>query len=74
MNANTTIKPPLSTQGNQIIDATGKAVLLRGVNWFGMEVDVHVPHGLWVRDYKDMLAQIKKLGYNIIRLPYSVNA
>lgn len=70
----TSITTPLSTKGSQIIDATGKQVLLRGVNWFGMETDTHVPHGLWVRDYKDMLAQIKKLGYNVIRLPYSVQA
>ncbi|KGF71675.1 hypothetical protein DO97_16290 [Neosynechococcus sphagnicola sy1] len=39
-----------------------------------METDVHVPHGLWARDYKDMLAQIKGLGYNVIRLPFSVQA
>jgi endoglucanase len=69
-----TIKTPLSTKGSQIIDANSNIVLLRGVNWFGMETEVHVPHGLRKRDYKDMLAQIKKLGYNFIRLPYSVNA
>ena len=63
---------PLSTSGRTIVDAKGKVVLLRGVNWFGMETDTHAPHGLWQRDYKEMLAQIKKLGYNVIRLPYSV--
>jgi endoglucanase len=68
------IKTPLSTKGSQIVDADGNAILLQGVNWFGMETDVHVPHGLWKRDYKDMLRQIKGLGYNIIRLPYSVQA
>jgi endoglucanase len=73
-NAAMAIQTPLSTKGSQIIDSTGKQVLLRGVNWFGMETDVHVPHGLWVRDYKDMLAQIKTLGYNVIRLPFSVQA
>ncbi len=66
------IKTPLSTKGSQIVDADGNTVLLRGVNWFGMETDVHVPHGLWKRDYKNMLAQIKNLGYNVVRLPYSV--
>jgi endoglucanase len=66
------IKTPLSTKGSQIVDTNGNTVLLRGVNWFGMETDMHVPHGLWKRDYKDMLAQIKNLGYNIIRLPYSL--
>ena len=60
-NAATTIQLPLFTKGSQIIDATGETVLLRGVNWFGMETDLHVPHGLWTRDYKEMLAQIKSL-------------
>ncbi|HEY9618336.1 MAG TPA: glycoside hydrolase family 5 protein [Microcoleaceae cyanobacterium] len=72
--ASTTIHPPLSTKGSQILDAKGQPVLLRGVNWFGIESEVHVPHGLWARDYKDMLAQIKSQGYNVIRLPYSVQA
>jgi endoglucanase len=65
---------PLSTRGARIIDAKGKTVLLQGVNWFGMETETHVPHGLWSRDYKEMLAQIKSLGYNSIRMPYSVEA
>jgi endoglucanase len=72
--AATNIKPPLSTKGSQIIDATGKTVLLRGVNWFGTETQDHIVHGLWARDYQEMLAQIKNLGYNVIRYPYSVNA
>ncbi len=69
-----TIQPPLSTRGRQIVDARGQVVLLRGVNWFGIETELQVPHGLWMRDYKQMLAQIKGLGYNVIRLPYSVQA
>lgn len=72
--AATTIVPPLSTRGSRIVDAKGRVVLLRGVNWFGTELREHVPHGLWVRDYKDMLAQMKSLGYNVIRLPYSIQA
>jgi endoglucanase len=68
------IETPLYTRGSQIIDARGRTVLLRGINWFGMELDTHAPNGLWVRDYKDMLAQIKSLGYNVIRLPYSIEA
>jgi endoglucanase len=69
-----TIPVPLSTRGSQIVDASGKPILLRGVNWFGIETENHAPHGLWARDYKEMLSQIKSLGYNIIRLPYSVQA
>jgi len=72
--AATPIQTPLSTRGSQIVDAKGKPVLLRGVNWFGMETELHVPHGLWQRDYKEMLAQIKSLGYNVIRLPFAVQS
>lgn len=73
-NAAAVIQFPLSTNGAKIVDAKGTTVLLRGVNWFGIETETHTPHGLWLRDYKDMLAQIKKQGYNLIRLPYSVQA
>ena len=73
-NAATVIQFPLSTNGAKIVDAKGTTVLLRGVNWFGIETETHTPHGLWLRDYKEMLAQIKAQGYNLIRLPYSVQA
>jgi len=69
-----TIQTPLSTQGARIVDAKGSPVLLRGVNWFGLESSIYVPHGLWFRDYKEMLSQIKSLGYNVIRMPYSIEA
>jgi endoglucanase len=69
-----TIELPLSTQGAKIVDARGRTVLLRGVNWFGIETGLHAPDGLSSRDYKEMLSQIKSLGYNLIRLPYSVQS
>ncbi|MGD1861876.1 MAG: cellulase family glycosylhydrolase [Leptolyngbyaceae cyanobacterium] len=69
-----TARSPLSTQGSRIIDSQGQTVLLRGVNWFGMETETHTPHGLWSRDYKEMLQQIRSLGYNTIRLPFSVQS
>ena len=43
---------------------------LTGVNWFGFETGNYVAHGLWTRDYKSMLQQIKDLGFNCIRLPW----
>jgi endoglucanase len=70
----TMIQLPLSTKGSRIVDSTGRSVFLRGVNWFGIESELHAPHGLWKRDYKEMLAQIKTLGYNVIRLPYAVQS
>jgi endoglucanase len=45
---------------------------LTGVNWFGFETGSYVTHGLWSRDYKGMLQQIKDLGFNCIRLPWCV--
>ena len=44
---------------------------IAGINWFGFETGNNVVHGLWSRDYKSMIDQMKTLGYNTIRLPYS---
>ena len=65
---------PLKTQGNKIVDTAGNQVVLQGVNWFGFETANHAPHGLWTRDYKEMLAQIKAQGFNTIRMPFSIQA
>ncbi len=59
------------TSGNKILDASNQQVRITGINWFGFETGNYVAHGLWSRDYRDMLDQIKGLGFNTIRLPYS---
>lgn len=59
------------TSGSKILDSNNQPVRITGINWFGFETGNYVVHGLWSRDYKDMLNQIKSLGYNTIRLPYS---
>ena len=59
------------TSGSQILDANGKIVRIAGVNWFGMESTNFAPHGLWIRGYKEMMDQMKQLGFNTIRLPFS---
>ena len=59
------------TSGNQIFDSNNQPVRIAGINWFGFETANYVAHGLWSRNYQDMLNQIKSLGYNTIRLPYS---
>ncbi len=61
----------LHTDGANIVDSKGNVVKLTGVSWFGTETDTLVPHGLWARNWKDMLDEIVKLGFNSIRLPYS---
>ncbi|HEU4391253.1 MAG TPA: glycoside hydrolase family 5 protein, partial [Blastocatellia bacterium] len=58
------------TNGSQIVDANGQPVRITGINWFGMETSTFVPHGLWARNWSDMLDQVKSLGYNTLRLPY----
>ena len=43
---------------------------LTGVNWFGFETSNLSPHGLWARDYKSVLKQIKDRGFNAVRIPW----
>ncbi|HEY7326286.1 MAG TPA: cellulase family glycosylhydrolase [Gemmataceae bacterium] len=59
------------TAGNQIVDVNGNPVKIAGVNWFGFETTTFVADGLWARNYKDMMNQMKQLGFNTIRIPYS---
>ena len=59
------------TSGRQLLDSSGQPVRIAGINWFGFETTNKVVHGLWARDYKSMLDQVKSLGYNTLRLPYS---
>ena len=60
----------LSVSGNKLIDSRGEEVRLTGVNWFGFETQNYFPHGIWTRDMKSVLQQIKDLGFNTIRVPW----
>jgi len=62
---------PLSTQGNQIIDTNGDPVQIRAVNWFGLETESFMPHGLWQRNLEEMMDEMVELGFNALRLPFS---
>ncbi|MBI3887517.1 glycoside hydrolase family 5 protein [Candidatus Microgenomates bacterium] len=57
------------TANGQIYN-NGNLIKLRGLNWFGFETDTHVVHGLWARGYKDVITQMKGLGFNAVRLPF----
>ncbi|HEX3444330.1 MAG TPA: cellulase family glycosylhydrolase [Chthoniobacterales bacterium] len=61
----------LHTSGGQIADSKGNVVRLTGLSWFGLETPNYCPHGLWVRSMDSMLDQIRGLGYNMIRVPFS---
>ncbi len=58
-------------KSGRIYDDQGQRVPLRGVNWFGFETESHAPHGLWARSVDSMIAQMKSMGINAVRLPLS---
>ena len=68
------IMGPLSTSGNQILNAAGEAVQIEAVSWFGLETSNYAPHGLWTRNWQEMMDEIKATGFNAIRLPFSLEA
>jgi endoglucanase len=61
----------LHTSGSQIQDSQNNVVRLTGVSWFGFETSTFCPQGLWARSMDSMLDQMKSLGFNVIRVPYS---
>ena len=60
----------LNAVGNKLFDSYGNEVQITGVNWFGFETSMNHFHGLWTRDHKSMLQQIKDQGFNTIRIPW----
>eukprot|EP01035_Chromulina_nebulosa_P022450 gene22450-29071_t len=67
---NIKVSSVLSTKGNQIVDSNGNSVRLTGINWFGYETHDGIVHGLWTRNYKSMLDQVKELHFNVLRIPF----
>lgn len=61
----------LHTDGTRIVDASGRAVTLAAVNWYGAEGPTYVPGGLNKRPYMEILLTIKALGFNAVRMPFS---
>lgn len=61
----------LSSIGNKLFDACGKEVRLTGINWFGFETGSYRFHGIWMRDMFSVLKQIKDMGFNCIRIPWT---
>lgn len=53
----------------KIYDANQQEIKLYGVNWFGFETRNYVPHGLWARNWQDMITQMQNLGFNAVRMP-----
>ncbi len=62
------------TRGAQILDARNNPVRLAGVNWYGFECNSMVPGGLSYQTLDYICRKVVNLGFNLIRLPYSVQA
>lgn len=59
-----------NTDNGGIYEDDGNRIHLYGVSWFGFETGDHVVHGLWARNWKDMITQIKGVGFTAVRLPF----
>lgn len=59
------------TSGTQILDENDRQVRIAGVTWYGMESSYWVPAGLDYQPYTRIMDEVKVLGYNAIRLPFS---
>ena len=62
---------PLHTRGRFIVDANDRRVKLASVNWYGASDTHMVPGGLDRAPLTQIVAQIKALGFNSVRLPFS---
>jgi endoglucanase len=66
------VQPPLSASGRYIVDAHGRRVRLAGVNWYGAHEDDGLVSGLDRTDRVRLARVIARLGFNSVRLPFSL--
>ena len=62
---------PLHTSGRYIVDAQGQRVKLAAVNWYGAEEQDFVVAGLDFAPVAAIARQIRIMGFNTVRLPWS---
>ncbi len=62
----------LSTHGGSLVDSSGRTVVINAINWFGMETTEAAPQGLDTVNYATTMAQMVSLGFNAIRIPFSL--
>jgi endoglucanase len=55
----------------RLVDSSGRPVKLAGVSWFGLETGSCALHGLSMRSLRDMLSQMRGVGFNVLRIPFS---
>jgi endoglucanase len=64
---------PLSTKNATIVDADGTHVKLACVNWYGAHMERYVVDGLDVQPLEFIAGRIRSLGFNCVRLVYSLD-
>jgi endoglucanase len=62
---------PLHTSGQHIVDSNGAQVHLNAFNWYGAEGTDYVVEGLQAQPLSTIVATIKGLGFNAVRLLWS---
>lgn len=65
------IAVPLHTSGANIVDSNGNRVRLNAFNWYGTESSDYVVAGLEIAPLQSIVNEIKSLGFNAVRLPWS---
>ncbi|KAJ5995555.1 hypothetical protein N7481_002532 [Penicillium waksmanii] len=61
---------PFHTEGKRIVDVTGSPFVYVGINWPG-EGETMIPEGLQYSSIADIVAQIKSLDYNSVRMGWA---
>jgi endoglucanase len=62
---------PLRTRGPRLVDRAGAEVHLASVNWYGAEERDYVVGGLDHQRLDTIASEIRALGFNSVRLPWS---
>ncbi|MDR0197707.1 MAG: cellulase family glycosylhydrolase [Oscillospiraceae bacterium] len=62
----------LFAKGNKIVDKNGKEVWITGINWFGYNTGTNTFDGLWACNLEVSLQSIADRGFNMLRIPMSV--
>ena len=58
-------------QAGKIYDPYGQELQVRGISHFGFSGTILQPQYLWQMGWKEQIAQIKALGFNAVRVPYT---
>jgi endoglucanase len=59
-----------TAQNGRVYDAGGNEVQLRGISHYGFNSTILQPQFLWATGWKEQLADIQRLGFNAVRVPF----